>query len=136
MAHQGGCEGLNGTFSGGNIVHTGQLFYDSELSTEVRKLEPYVHNTQSVTANEDDSILSGATSDSDFDPFIRYVRLGDKLEDGILGWISIGIDTTQTRNVSYAATLTETGGVANDSPMGGGGAPGGGTPPADSGTAN
>ena len=133
MAHQGGYETLNGTFSGGKTMHTGQIFYDSKLSTEVEKLEPYVHNTQPLTTNDDDSLLAGALStsseDTEFDPFVRYVRLGDKLEHGILGWLSIGIDTTQTHNVSHAATLTEFGGVANSDSSTDGDAPSG-SPPA------
>lgn len=49
------------------------------------------------------------------------------MKDGILGWISIGLDTTQSYDVSEAATLTENGGVVNDDfGMGGGaGGPGG-----------
>lgn len=74
-----------------------------------------------MTSNDDDALAPDAAGD-DFDPFVQYVYLGDTVEDGVLGWISIGMDTSQTYDVSSAATLTEDGGVVNsDFSAGGGG---------------
>ncbi|CCX09620.1 aromatic compound dioxygenase [Pyronema domesticum] len=126
IAHQGGYVNLNGTFSGGNITHVGQLFYDTDLQNAVELNEPYLSNTQDITSNADDMWASQAGAD-EWDPFVEYVYLGEDVKDGILGWISIGLDTTQSYDVSEAATLTENGGVVNDDfGMGGGaGGPGG-----------
>lgn len=56
------------------------------------------------------------------DPFIKYVLLGDDISDGILGWLSIGIDPTVDYTVTNAATWTADGGVVNaDADVGGGG---------------
>jgi hypothetical protein len=65
----------------------------------------------------------------DMNPFVEWVQLGEDITDGVLAWISIGIDPTADSKVSSAATSYESGGVANENSMGGmggGDAPGGG----------
>jgi hypothetical protein len=128
---------INATaFSNGSLIdtthvgHVGQAFFDQDLLTQVEATSAYVSNTQEVTTNEEDSILSEEAESSD--PFIEYVFLGDSVEDGLLGWLSFGVDKTLAKNVSAAATLYESGGVSNpNSNLGGGG--GGGAPPGGSG---
>lgn len=129
----------NGTILGSNgtthASHVGQLFFDQELLSLVEATEPYVSNTQDQTQNSEDSIL-GEEADS-MDPFVQYILLGDSVEDGILAWISIGIDSNADNSISSASTIYEDGGVANANSMGGGaGGNGGGSPPngTDSGT--
>ncbi|KAF2178132.1 aromatic compound dioxygenase [Zopfia rhizophila CBS 207.26] len=124
----------NNTISGGQITHVGQTFFDQDLISLVEETAPYSTNTQELTTNADDSIMSGESDG--YDPVIEYVLLGDDVSAGIFGWIAFGMDTSAAYNVSAAATLTEDGGVANEnSGMGGGpgGAPSGaptGAPPA------
>ena len=66
----------------------------------------------------------------DSDPFVEYVLLGEDVSEGVLAWISIGIDPTSDQEIEAAATWYESGGVANpDGGMGGGDVPGGGEPP-------
>ncbi|KAI5849596.1 Intradiol ring-cleavage dioxygenase [Morchella snyderi] len=117
----------NNTISGGTVSHVGQVFFDQDLISTVETTSPYSTNTQELTANADDQILSEEAAD--MDPFMEYVLLGDSIEDGILAWISIGIDTSASYSVSSAATWTEHGGVANSNSgaggMGGGSAPSG-----------
>ena len=64
------------------------------------------------------------------DPLMEYALLGDGVEDGILAWITVGIDVSADHSVSSAATWTEHGGVANAGGMGGGpgGSPSGSAP--------
>jgi hypothetical protein len=111
--------------------HVGQIFFDQELISLVESVEPYASNTQDHTLNSEDSIL--ASEAADMDPFVEYVLLGDDVSDGVLAWISIGIDPTADEEISSAGTSFEDGGVANeDGGMGGGGggdgAPSGGMP--------
>lgn len=54
------------------------------------------------------------------DPFLQYVLLGSDVSEGVLAWISIGIDSTQNYTTSAAATWTDNGGVANANSAGGG----------------
>jgi hypothetical protein len=64
------------------------------------------------------------------DPFVEYILLGEDVSDGILAWISIGIDPTADSEISSAGTNYEDGGEANSNGgMGGMGGGSGGAPP-------
>ena len=107
--------------------HVGQLFFDQDLISLVEATAPYNTNTQEITLNADDQILSEEAAD--MDPFVEWVQLGYDIEDGIMAWVSIGIDPSVDLEVEAAATVYEDGGVANENSMGGmggGDAPGGG----------
>ncbi len=129
LAHVGNTTAnANGTITQTLAQHVGQLFFDQDLITEVGEISPYSENTQTLTTNAEDGILSTETASSD--PIMEYVLLGDTLADGIFAWISIGINTTYSYNANAAATLTADGGVANANAMGGGpGGPNGTAPP-------
>jgi protocatechuate 3,4-dioxygenase beta subunit len=111
--------------------HVGQTFFDQDLITAVEKVEPYNTNTQELTTNEEDNILSEETKTDGVNPFMDYTYLGDSVADGLFAWVAFGINTTYTSEVTPAAFLYESGGVENpDSGMGGpGGAPPGGAGP-------
>ncbi|OOQ82041.1 extracellular dioxygenase [Penicillium brasilianum] len=120
----------NNTISGlysSKTSHVGQLFFDQDLITKVNEVSPYSANTQTLTTNADDSILSEEAET--IDPFMEYVLLGDDLSDGIFAWISVGVDSTEDTSVNAAAYYTEQGGVENESSGMGGGSGGGGSPP-------
>ena len=108
------------------MQHIGQLFFDQSLYTDVRTTYPYNTNTQDLTLNADDSILSEETATEGVDPFVEYVYIGDDISDGVLGWISIGVDMTNSESVTPAASYYRTGGVMSDSSSSGGGGGGGG----------
>lgn len=55
------------------------------------------------------------------DPLLEYVYLGETAGDGLLGWITVGIDSSAESEANPAATWTENGGVENEN--------GGGFPP-------
>ncbi|KAL2818662.1 Intradiol ring-cleavage dioxygenase [Aspergillus granulosus] len=105
--------------------HVGQIFFDQDLISTVEAVEPYASNTQELTLNADDSILLQELN-SDIDPFVEYVLLGDSIQDGVFAWVSVVIDSSVSTDVTPAAYLTEDGGVENEnSGMGG---PGGSGP--------
>ncbi|RLN27450.1 hypothetical protein BBJ28_00020753 [Nothophytophthora sp. Chile5] len=115
----------NGTYSGGEIAHVGQFFYDQDLITEVNEQDTYVTNTAEILLNEDDMWLQAAAAD-EFDPIMEYALLGDSVADGIFAWISVAVDMTADQEVQEAATLTADGGViSSDSVIGGGAGVGG-----------
>ncbi|KAL4981482.1 Intradiol ring-cleavage dioxygenase [Aspergillus falconensis] len=112
--------------------HVGQIFFDQDLISLVEATDPYSTNTQELTVNADDSILSQELED-DIDPFVEYVLLGEDVTDGIFAWINVVIDSSQSSSVTPAAYLTEDGGVENSNsgaggPGGGSGGPGGEAP--------
>jgi hypothetical protein len=119
----------NGTFSGGKARHIGQLYFDEALRSAVEALAPYSTNTQSVTSNAEDSIAPDEAT-SAYDPFLNYVMLGDSLSDGLLMWITIGLNVSadHSSSVSPAAHYLSGGGVAVSNGMGPGGSGGGGRP--------
>ncbi|KAI0533507.1 Intradiol ring-cleavage dioxygenase [Xylaria digitata] len=85
----------NGTYvsDSGAPSHIGQIFFDQDLILETKALEPYASNQQSLTTNAQDGIGIGEAT-VDYDPFVDYVRLGDELNDGLLAWITVFVDTT------------------------------------------
>ncbi|OCK85613.1 aromatic compound dioxygenase [Lepidopterella palustris CBS 459.81] len=106
----------NGSYAGGTVAHIGQLFFDEELRSAVEETYPYNTNTQVITSNEDDMWAPGQ-ADNEYDPFPEFVYLSNNITDGLLMWISIGIDSAanRTSNVSYAAYLAADGGHDNPS---------------------
>lgn len=47
----------------------------------------------------------------DVDPVAWYVYLGDTLADGLVAWVTLGINTSAEYTVDYAASWTADGGV-------------------------
>lgn len=105
----------NNTVTGGRISHIGQLFFDQDLISQVEATYPYNTSTVEITKNADDHVVQVETEDSDSDPFFEYALLGDTIEEGLFGWITLGINTTASHDsdASYAAFLTSSGGVSN-----------------------
>ncbi|KAI0474188.1 Intradiol ring-cleavage dioxygenase [Xylaria cf. heliscus] len=102
----------NGTLTGGNIPHIGQLFWDQGLVDEVEATAPYNTNTQSITTNSEDHVFGEQeTEGSDSDPVFNYVYLGDDVTDGLFTWIVIGVNTSASYTPTYSYEFTEGGGV-------------------------
>ncbi|KAF2027722.1 aromatic compound dioxygenase [Setomelanomma holmii] len=122
----------NGTISGGSVSHIGQLFFDQDLISEVEGTLPYNTSTIDITLNSVDRVFAFETEDSNSDPVFNYVYLTEEegAEGGLFSWITIGVDTTAAYNTSYAALLTQDGGVANSNAgtSGGSGSLGAGAP--------
>ncbi|TMW57582.1 hypothetical protein Poli38472_003507 [Pythium oligandrum] len=120
LSNHGGSVLANKTYSGSSVSSVGQIFFDQDLITEVEKTDTYAKNSQTLTTNEEDNIFAQEAA-SGFDPVVQYVYLGSSVDDGIFSWISIGIDASESKTVSAAATLTANGGVASGTTGGFGG---------------
>lgn len=85
----------NGTITTANLVSTGQLFFNESLSEQIMALEPYVSHTQiNRTTNAVDSVYSQSSADG-FNPVFSVVAAdGENVENGMIGYITIGVDTT------------------------------------------
>ncbi|KAI0009577.1 aromatic compound dioxygenase [Xylariaceae sp. FL0662B] len=127
MIHQGATLLGNATL-GNNVTasHVGQTFFDQDLITAVELTEPYNTNTQELTLNADDGILSEETATEGVDPFFEYTYLGEDVADGLFAWVAFGINTTESQSITPAAFYYKEGGVAN--PDSGSGGPGGPPP--------
>ncbi|KAM7184891.1 intradiol ring-cleavage dioxygenase-like protein [Naviculisporaceae sp. PSN 640] len=112
MIHLGATRFPNGTIgTSGRVAHIAQLYFDQALITGVEKAHPYTLNQQNLTANANDGLLK-ITNLTD-DPFVRYVMLGDRMEDGLFSYIRLGIDTSAGYKVVPAAWKDENGGHQN-----------------------
>jgi hypothetical protein len=126
ITYLGATKQPNNTITGGKAAHVGQIYFDQPLLASVDKITPYNKNTMAVLPNTNDFLfMMGANGD---DPIVQYALIGDKLEDGVFGWIRFGINTARAERVSPAAWMTPSGGVMNpNGPVGkmnGGGAGG------------
>ncbi len=85
----------NGTVSSGNIVSTGQLYFDESLSAQIMALDPYVTHTQvNRTTNTRDALISGSWEDG-YNPIFSVVPTdGENYENGMIGYITVGVDPT------------------------------------------
>ena len=130
MAHLNATVLPNNTVSGGTVSHVGQLFFDQSLLQAVEATHPYNTNTQPLTTNEQDFIMAQEAENGD--PILEYTMLGPKVEDGLFGWISFGVDPKANRTVTPAAFYGKDGGKPNPNPFGpgfpGGPIPTGGFP--------
>ncbi|KIL85507.1 hypothetical protein FAVG1_11465 [Fusarium avenaceum] len=114
MVHPNATARENLTISDTTASHVGQMYFDQDLIDAVEKFEPYNTNTQPVTVNSEDTLLASGLETSD--PIMQYVMLGDSVEDGILSWLSFGIDPDYATTVYAAAKRYKEGGVANNEP--------------------
>ncbi|KAJ4303581.1 hypothetical protein N0V90_002480 [Kalmusia sp. IMI 367209] len=114
IAHTNATLLSNATITGGVASHIGQFFFDQDLISQVEATYPYNTSDVDITLNSDDRVVADETDGSNSDPFFNYVLLGDDVEDGVFSWITVGVDTTQSYNTSYAALLTQNGGVKNE----------------------
>lgn len=95
----------NGTIQSGNRVSTGQIYMNETITEQLMALEPYVSHTEiNRTTNADDSVFDQDTAGG-YNPVIDFVAMdGVDIANGVIGYITIGIDTTdiQTGSVSGA----------------------------------
>lgn len=71
----------------------------------------YTLNPNAILPNADDNTL--ATEAAGVDPVAWYVYVGETLAEGIVAWITLGVNTSAINTVQYAATWTADGGVEN-----------------------
>lgn len=104
----------NGTFTGGRVSHVGQLFFDEKLIEAIEKTNPYSLNTIPRTPNDYD-MWNAASATADYDPFPDYIMLGDRLQDGLFVWKTIGVNVSAdwTSVLPNAAYLAADGGHNN-----------------------
>jgi protocatechuate 3,4-dioxygenase beta subunit len=124
----------NNTITGGTVAHIGQAFWDQDIIDAVESTYPYNTNNITITTNSEDRVFSDETANSDSDPVFEYVYLGDSLEDGLFGWLTIAVNVSATYDPNYSFIYTASGGEAvsdSDSSTPGGGngtAPSGASP--------
>ncbi|MFI6033907.1 intradiol ring-cleavage dioxygenase [Streptomyces sp. NPDC051315] len=106
--HTGG-QKEDGTYEGGRVNYTGQLFFADDIAEEIFTLQPYAQHSGSYTRLDDDMVYDGGGASGGLLTLER-VKKADASK-GYRGFLTIGIDP--------------------DAENTGAGSGGGGTPPAD-----
>ncbi|KAH6897407.1 Intradiol ring-cleavage dioxygenase [Thelonectria olida] len=86
----------NGTFySQSKVQHIGQLFFEEDLLNSVYANSPYsAHlSTLNRTTNSEDKLYSSASADG-YSAVISVSQLGDSITDGLVGYITIGVNAS------------------------------------------
>ncbi|MEV6505784.1 intradiol ring-cleavage dioxygenase [Streptomyces sp. NPDC051642] len=81
----------DGTYTGGTVVHTGQLFFDADLNEEVQATSPYSDNTTSETSLGDDTIYDDGGAASGL---LTLTALGSTVSDGYTATLTVGVSTS------------------------------------------
>jgi hypothetical protein len=91
--HIGGRRG-DGTYSGGHVSHTGQLFSSDRHDAEVFALAPYNRNTTQITPRNADGIYRDQGGSNSV---LALARAGNSLaRDGLTARATLGVDPSAT----------------------------------------
>ena len=116
--HIGGTTG-NGTYSGGHVAHTGQLFFSDSVSTRVFATEPYRKDKIARVLNSADRVYTEQGGSQSEVKLKR--RSGELAKRGFTAAVTLAVDPNATPSAVGTGTGTATSG-------GGSGVPGGGKP--------
>jgi protocatechuate 3,4-dioxygenase beta subunit len=78
----------NGSFTGGQELHTGQLFIDETITTAVAKISPYSTNTVTRTTLAQDSIYDDGGAASGL---MTLTALGSSASSGYTATLTLGV---------------------------------------------
>ena len=90
-----GGRAADGTYAGGHVSHTGQLFFPEEVTDEVAKLQPYARRIEiERTPQSEDGVFNrqhGAAS------MVRLARLSPRSNaDGFVATVTLAVDPEAT----------------------------------------
>ncbi|MFI6560994.1 intradiol ring-cleavage dioxygenase [Streptomyces sp. NPDC050534] len=87
--HTGVTPTSDGSFEGGQELHTGQLFFDETITTQVAKVSPYSTNTVPRTTLAQDGIYDDAGASSGL---LTLTALGSSPAAGYRAALTLGVD--------------------------------------------
>ncbi|MCC6792010.1 MAG: intradiol ring-cleavage dioxygenase [Thermomicrobiales bacterium] len=89
-------EAVDGSYDGGHVAHTGQLFFDDAISDAVYLTSAYSERANAQRLyNDGDNILGDHDDEPGF--MLELTPLVDgSIEEGFLGTITIGVDPSAT----------------------------------------
>ncbi|CAE6403041.1 unnamed protein product [Rhizoctonia solani] len=89
----------------GNVRHIGQLFFDDELNEKILSQGVYANTTETRTYNDEDNILDSENADG-YNAYASTELLGETETDGILAYITIGVDPTFDTSITSTNYVT------------------------------
>jgi hypothetical protein len=78
----------SGTYSGGHVSHTGQLFFNDTLTDLVALISPYSNHTITRTLNSEDSIYASANGS------VTLVLVTQNSANNYTGIVTLGVNST------------------------------------------
>ncbi|MFF4252136.1 intradiol ring-cleavage dioxygenase [Streptomyces sp. NPDC001663] len=78
------------SYTGGDLVHTGQLFFDPDINEEIQAISPYSDNTTKETSLADDTIYDDGGASSGL---LTLTALGSSVSDGYKATLTMGVST-------------------------------------------
>jgi protocatechuate 3,4-dioxygenase beta subunit len=107
MVHKDWILAENGTLisHAGTVVHNGQFFFHETWNDRVFTDKPYTDNPNKRTLNKDDHILSEENADGN-NAFMDLELLGNSLSDGILGYITMGVNSSASYDIQNTNYLS------------------------------
>lgn len=81
----------DGSFTGGQEIHTGQLFFSETITTRVAAISPYSTNTVPRTTLAQDSIYDDGGAASGL---LTLTALGSTTSAGYAGTLTLGVETS------------------------------------------
>ncbi|MDX3749349.1 intradiol ring-cleavage dioxygenase [Streptomyces sp. AK08-02] len=78
------------SYTGGEVIHTGQLFFDEAINKTVQATSPYSANTTSETTLSNDSIYDDGGASSGL---LTLTALGSSVSDGYKATLTVGVDS-------------------------------------------
>jgi hypothetical protein len=107
-ARFGGTETTSGSiyYWGGHTSHTGQIFFNDSYTTLVQALTPYSSNQASRTLNSVDRVY---TQQDGVDSLVTlaYVNQAKGISAGLIGTITLKVDSTAGASSSSASATTK-----------------------------
>ncbi|MET9904493.1 intradiol ring-cleavage dioxygenase [Streptomyces sp. NPDC006446] len=89
--HAGGTVS-NGTYHGGHVSHTGQLYFPETYNTKIAALAPYRNNTATRTLNARDGIYRNGGSST----LLSITQAGTDLSKGVTGTVVVAVKPAAT----------------------------------------
>ncbi|KAF4765916.1 hypothetical protein N7455_005777 [Penicillium solitum] len=109
--------GKDTSYSDAGVQHLGQLFFDENLINSVYQLSPYkAHiSTLNRTTNSEDTLYSSANGDG-YSAVVDVSKLGDSLADGLVGYITIGVNRSATPAETTGGSVNDVGALPTVTP--------------------
>lgn len=121
MVHKDWEVNENGTLMShaGTVIHNGQFFFHELWNDIVLADQPYTENKNKRTLNKDDHILDEENADGN-NAFLELELLGENVSDGILGYITMGVNSSamyDIHNSNYLNSSSDTGTTGTQEPF-------------------
>ncbi|KAJ4464940.1 aromatic compound dioxygenase [Lentinula aciculospora] len=100
----------NGTFvsTSGSVLHIGQFFFEEKWNDQVYATSPYTENTNKRTYNDQDGQMVVSEDADGNSAIIDLSLIGEELNEGLVGFITVGVDSRASYQITNKNYLNST----------------------------